>query len=48
MMHNVLLSPGCISLSGLEFINQLSVDDEESAATLVAVSSKYVYAPRFT
>lgn len=28
---------------GLEFVNQLCVEDEERAATLVAVSNKYVY-----
>lgn len=29
---------------GLDFVDQLTVDDEERAATLVAVSTKLVYA----
>lgn len=29
---------------GIEFVNQLSVEDDERAATLVAVSNKWVYA----
>lgn len=30
--------------AGLAFVNQLIVDDDERPATLVAVSSKWVYA----
>ncbi|CDO71736.1 hypothetical protein BN946_scf184920.g20 [Trametes cinnabarina] len=33
--------------AGLEFVNQLTVDDDERAATLVAVSNKSIYAPIF-
>lgn len=32
------------SILGLEFVNQLTIDDDERAATLVAVSNKSVYA----
>ena len=37
---------GLLICVGLEFINQLTVEDDERAATLVAVSNKWVYAPR--
>lgn len=30
--------------TGLEFVNQLTIDDDERAATLVAVSNKSVHA----
>ena len=33
------------SFSGLEFVNQLIVDDDERAATIVAASNKWIYAP---
>jgi DNA mismatch repair protein MSH4 len=35
-------------LSGIEFINQLCVEDDERAATILAASNKYIPSPSFS